>query len=376
MRLLSLLVASLALGGTVADAATDDPFPIRNQLPFHLPFLGQTPRGAHLSKPGQTRLTFHLTHSNTLAASDELISAYRASADAGMPMEVTLASLESIAAGSPGQTAFILDGETLRAVLDFGIAVGSRLELEVEVPFLLHSSGLFDSPIDRYHEFLGLPDGGRPAFVEDRFVAGYVGDGETVYFGRPPGGIGLGDVVLGARTALARGAGRGPAVAASLHLKLPTGEPERLEGSGSVDFGAGVQISHRFGRSTLHGGYSRSFLGDWSIAPGLELRDPQSFVGVYAFNLTSRITILGQILRSKGPFPSRPGSDLAGATTEVAIGSRHSIGASGQIEWALIEDLESDFDSPDLGFFVGVTKQFGPPQGRNPEREIHSRLLQ
>lgn len=354
------LLAAIALlppGGAVAEPV--DPFPLRNQLPFHLPFLDQTPRGASLLGPRQVRLTFHLAYENTAATTDELVALFRQDNFATFDGEVSLPILQNVAAGMEGGSAFFLDGETLRAVIDAAIGIGSRLELSVEVPMLLHTGGIFDSMIDSYHERVGLPDGGRPVFARNRFVAGYVGDGEAVFIDRSPGGVRLGDIVLVVRTALNRAAAGVPAVASSFSLKLPTGDADRLDGSGSVDYGVGLQVSWELGRSTFHGGYAYSFLGDWALAPGLPLRDNRSLSLGYGFSLGSRSSLVAQILRTSGPFPFRSGSDLGRTSMEIALGFRHRLGERTALGWSVIENLTSDLNTPDIGLFLGLTYRPG-----------------
>ena len=302
-----------------------------------------------------------LTHENTHAGTDSLINAFEADDFATADGLVTEPILQAIAAATDGSTAFFIDGETLRLVLEGAMAIGTRLELGLEVPFLLHTAGRFDGIIDSYHDALNLPDGGRSGFARYKFVGGYVGDGESVFVEGTPGGTGLGDIVLFGRVALVRGVGRWPAIAGSLSVKFPTGDPERLEGSGRADYGAGLQLSKRLRRSTFHLGYGYTSIGDWSLAPKLPLEDIRSLLGAYAFSWTPRVVFIAQFLRTNGPFPFRSGSDLGRTADELTLGFRHTLGRDTQLEWAIIENLSSEFSSPDIGLFLGLTFQTGPP---------------
>jgi hypothetical protein len=321
-------------------------------------FLDQTPWPARLLPPRAIDARLHLAYESTLAATDDLVGLYRQDDFQTYDGKVTRPVLESVASGTPGGTAFFLDGETLRATVGLRAGITPRLEVGIEIPFLSHGAGFLDSFIEGYHARLNLPDGGRPAFARDRFRAGYVGDGESVFFDHAPGGVRLGDLVLAARAALVRGAGGRPAVAGALSLKLPTGDADRLHGSGSADLGASLQVSRRFGRSILHAGYAYTWLGSWELAPGLPLEDPRSLYAAWSFRARERSALLVQVLRSSGPFPYRPGSDIGRAAQEIAVGLRHRLRDGTFLEWGVIENLDRHHAAPDVGAFLGLTSGF------------------
>jgi hypothetical protein len=335
----------------------DDPFPLRNQLPFNLMFLDQTPRAARLLPPRQLGIALHLSYESTLAATDDLVELFRQDDFATFDGRVTRPNLESVAAGTPGGTAFVLDGETLRAALDLRLGLARRLEAGLEIPLLSHSGGFLDSLIEGYHERLDLPDGGRPAFARDRFRAGYVGDGESIFFDHAPGGVRLGDLVISVRGALLAGKGRWPGVTGTLSLKLPTGDADRLHGSGSADYAASIQLTRRIARSTLHAGYAHTFIGDWEIAPSLPLRDSRSLFAACAFPAGGSTTLAIQVLRSSGPFPHREGGDLGRTAQEIVVGLRHRLPGGSLLEWGIIENLSRDSNTPDIGAFLGISRR-------------------
>ncbi len=357
LPLLAAFVALLALVPAPGAAAQnlDEPFALRNQLPLNLLFLDQTPKGTRLLPPGRMRLSVHAAYENTLIASDDLFGLYRQDDFQTLDGKVTRPILEAIASGTPGRTAYFIDAEVLRTVLDVRIGVGRRFEAGIEAPFLLQGAGLFDSAIDSYHSRLGLPDGGRGSFAQDRYVVGLVRDGETVFLDRAPNGPRLGEVVLSGRVAILNGSGRRPGLAASVSVKLPTGSAARLEGSGGTDYGGTVEASERLGRSTLNIGYGYARPGGWALAPRIRPGALRSQFGAYVFSLSERNALLVQVLRSSGPLAFHPGSDLGRVSLEIAAGARHLFKAGRALEWAVIENLDSYQNTPDIGFFAGVT---------------------
>ncbi len=364
---LALAVAGLAFcAGLTRGSELDDPFPLRNQLPFNLLFLDQTPVDARLLAPRQVRLAVNIAYESTMVATDDLTGAFRQDDFEMYDGRVSLPVLRAVAEGTPGRSAFILDGETMRVALRLRRGVAPRFELGLEVPLLFHSGGFLDSTIDSYHARFDQPDGGRSAFAQDLFQVGYVGDGEVVFYDRAPNGPGLGDIVVSGRTMLVRGARSRPWVGSSVSLKVPTGSATRLRGSGGWDCGISLQVSQPIGRATVHGGYGYTLLGGWSIAPGVPLNDSRSLYGAYSFAVTPRSSLIAQVLRSTGPFDYRSGSDLGRVAMEFAVGFRHRLPRGLMVDWALIENIDHYLNTPDVGAFLGVSRaadrSLGPGQ--------------
>ncbi len=354
-----LLVAAAHLSAPLLASDLGDPFALRSQFPLHLLFLEPTPRSARLLARGERRIALRATYENTHAASDALVDLMRADDFATYDGVVTRPLLEAVAAGSPGGTAYFVDGETARVVFDIAYSPAERLEVDVEIPFLIHTGGFLDSIIDEYHETFGLPDGGRPGFQVDRSVSGFVTGTTSVYVEGDRGGARPGDVVLTGRASLLRGGPRGPELSLSISAKLPTGNPDRLDGSGSADFGAALAFSVDRGRSTVHAGYAYSVLGSWDPAPSFHPRNSHSLYATYAFAATGRIGLIGQILHARGPFVARAGSDLGRSTTEIALGLRHRTAGGILYEWAVLENLGQHLNTPDVGAYLGLVLPLG-----------------
>ena len=351
-RRVAALVLLLAAPAAGRASDLDDPLPIRSQLPFHLLFLDQTPAAASILPRGAARIEVSAAYESTLAATGDLIRVLRADTTGMYGGRVSQDLLEMVAAGTPGQTAFVLDGETLRALVRAAWGAATGLELGVEVPLLRHGAGVMDSAIDWYHARFNFPDGGRPAFRRDLYQAGYVGDGESFLLTR--GSSGIGDVVLSAKGSLLKDRRSEPWLSGSIAVKLPTGDPDRLLGSGSADVGARLHLSRRFGRTRLHGGYGWTAPGTWDLAPGLPIRNTRSAFAAVLFSPRPRTALALQILRSSGPLPYRPGTDLGRATMEIAAGIRHRRPGGLLIEAAFLENLNRDYNAPDVGFYFGI----------------------
>ena len=344
---------ALALLGSASASEIADPFPIRDPFPLRVLFLDQAPGGASTEPPGAALITFGASYVNTMVATDRLV--HLLAADASYHGNVTLPVLQSVAASEPSATAFVVDSESLRAVVSARCGLARRFEITADVPFLMQGPGFLDSTIDDFHRHFSLPDGGRPAFAQNRYRVGYIGDGAAVYFDGGQDTVRLGDVVLSATGALlVERKGGPPGLSLTVAAKFPTGDFRALAGSGSFDYGGMLRFSKTFGRSTLHTGYSYNQIGTWRLAPTVPLRDTRSSYIGYAFSPRPDFAVVIQGLRTAGPFPFRTGSDLGKVAMEVMFGFRARLSPTAAFEWSFIENLDPYYNTPDVGAFLGM----------------------
>jgi len=134
-----------------------------------------------------------------------------------------------------GAESVLLDGETSRAVVSIRYGLSDRWEVGVDVPMISHDGGMLDSFIEGWHDFFGLPQGGRDKARRDQLQYYYQRNGSDVldYSGSKGG---FGDLSLFASYQLLAAE---PAARRSLALrggiKLPTGNSSRLRSSGATD---------------------------------------------------------------------------------------------------------------------------------------------
>ena len=142
-------------------------------------------------------------------------------------------------AKSRGADELVLDGETwvARFVLRRGWKNGWRVALQV--PVVSHQGGGMDDFLEWYHDALGLPDGNRKQRPSNRLEYRDLKDGRTRFDLEDPA-TGVGDVRISMGAPLWRNAAATRAVDAVAGVELPTGDPDRLLGSGSTDFSLGL----------------------------------------------------------------------------------------------------------------------------------------
>jgi len=326
-----------------------DPLPLRGQMPSVLPFLELPPASAFLLPRGAFRFSTFAAYANTHAVSDDLLRTY----SDGARHFLTSSDLVSIAAGSKGGMAYLVDGETLRLTLCGAVGLSDRLEAGFELPLLLHGGGFLDGTIERYHERFGFGDGGRAAFEQDRFIVAYADPDGSFYFEGAPDGIRPGDLALTLRGALFRGRSGGSALSGSIGVEIPTGDADRLDGNGAYDFSAGIEASWRFPRSSVHAGGRYAVPGGWDAAPWVDLGARPSGYAAWERRIGAAWGFQAQVVFGSGPMPHRVEADLGDHTIEMALGFRVKAAATGTIELGILENLLPSKNAPDFGAYLG-----------------------
>ena len=230
--LLILLAIALLSRFYTAEAAEIRAFHNINQLPFKLIFGLPSLDNSPLTEAGKWRLNIITNISNTHDIS------------VGLNEQITT------------------DVETLRSSLIVSYAPRSNWQLSVEVPYISHDSGFLDDFIYDWHDFFNMPQNGRTKDNSDQLHLAYLsGSGPALQL--PGSARGLGDIrINGAYTR----PWENRALIFSSELKFPTGDYDKLTGSGGYDFSLGLTINdpHSLGRYriTLYGGLAAIFLGD------------------------------------------------------------------------------------------------------------------
>jgi len=218
------------LAAFAAQAAEVRAFHNVNQLPFKQIFGLPTLDNSPLAEAGKWRLNFIGNISNTY----------------------------NIASGQ--QETLTNDLETFRGSLVASYGLRNDWQLSVEVPWVSHDGGFLDDFIYEWHDFFGMPQNGRTKDNSDQLDVSYL---SGVSFELPGPERGIGDI----RFSVAHSRPwNEKTLILSTELKLPTGDFDRLTGSGGFDLSAGITLNDPTTleeyRITLFGGLAGVFLGD------------------------------------------------------------------------------------------------------------------
>ncbi len=298
-----------------------------NQLPFHqifgLPSLDNSP----LTEAGDWRSSVVATFSNTYEFDgyDEEIS---------------------------------IDGETHRFSLLLNYALRDNLQVGFEIPYVKHSGGFLDDFIYEWHDFFGQPQNGRDKDESDEIFFEYKNsDGEE--FGIDSTKSGIGDVRL--NIAYSRPLEKDRTLIYSAEVKLPTGDFDKLTGSGGTDVSVGVTINdpHSLAKSnvTLFGGLAAMYLGDIDS----DLSKDQ-----YNFAMALRAGMGWQALKKlqlklqfdgHTPLYDSDLEEMGDPTLQIVIGGSLLFTEDVYLDLAITEDLIVE-TAPDVGFILALVAKF------------------
>ena len=136
---------------------------------------------------------------------------------------------------SAATEAILLDGESYKWTLSTRYGLTDSVEVGIELPWVTYGGGFLDSFIIGWHDAFGLPQGGRKAAVKNRIRYRYVNSGmqriQVDSFAS-----GLGDMVLtgGMKLYDEKSPSAHDTFALRSTIKLPTGESDKLLGSGAA----------------------------------------------------------------------------------------------------------------------------------------------
>lgn len=154
-----------------------------------------------------------------------------------------------------GDESLVIDAENYRYSFDLAFRRGAW-SFAAGVPLVASRGGQFDHLIEEWHDFFGLPQGGRKSAPRDRIEIRYLRDGE-VEFSQTESSSGIGDVSLS--LAYHQRGGFGYHVA----VELPVGSESDYSGNESIDWALWLSRAYPVDESlTLYGLFGLSIPGD------------------------------------------------------------------------------------------------------------------
>ena len=245
-----------------------------------------------------------------------------------------------------------LDGESYRGRLRWEFAPRDKLELGVEIPYLMHAGGSLDSLIDGFHQTFGLARGQRPANPENQLNYRYRAGSETpLDFSSSDGG--LGDLRLTAAWQLLRQPDGALALRGS--LKLPTGDSDRLTGSGGTDVAVWLSGAHllstRVGPVSLYGAIGGIWLSDTDVLPDLQ-RQAVAFGGLGAgWSPWQWLKLQLQIDMHSAFYRQSKLRSLGDESVMLTMGGALALSKAQELELAVVEDIAVE-TAPDVAFHL------------------------
>lgn len=329
LRLLPVLLLLAVCYAPVASAIENETFYTFNQSPliqvYGLPAIGS----AVVLEPGRRRFQIAYEVANTLIVEKR------------------------------GSEMMLLDGESRRMTLRFGYSPRPGTEIGIDLPYVSYSGGFLDSFIQNWHEAFGLPDGERDKVPQDALTY-YYRRGQDVLVDIATPASGPGDVRLTGARQLALN----PDVAnLALHasLKLPTGEPDELRGSGAADlavwFVSGCGRNRCPGDFGWQAGAGVLWLGKGEVLPDQQNRLVAIGSTAVEWRALPSIAFKAQ-LNAHTPFYGQTDlTPLGDPSIQVVLGGTWSFSPRAALDLAVSEDLLVH-TAPDVSFLVALRSYF------------------
>ena len=314
------VVAALITGATLAcpsvgyaDDASAGIFALRNQNPFLQIFGLPAFQSADLALPGHPAWDLALDIANH--------------ADFG---ETSIENFE-------------VDGETYFLTLSMRRRVADWLELGFDVPLVSHAEGFMDNMIEGWHDLFGMSNTKRRG-PSNQLGFLYQRDGQDLYR-LESSASGIGDIQLSAAVPLRRAPDDGSQITIRSSLKLPTGDADKLLGSGGIDVSMGIYAAGAttlFGRPLVLNGFAGGLaLGNGDVLPTLQ-RNFVAFGGASAaWQATERISLAAQ-LYGQGPYYESDVEELGGNSLQLTAGMALRLGADSLLRLAVVEDVSAN----------------------------------
>lgn len=306
----------------VASAASAAPFPARDQNPLLASY------GLPMPMPAR------------LAASD------------GWQLCADFNWGSSAISESTGTESLIVDAETRELRLTAGHGLADRWSFQLQLPYRYTGAGNLDGFIDGWHDAFGLPNGARNDFPQDRFRIAYARNG-VIELDMQSSVAGIADVSADIGYQLWTDATS--SLAAWLSVKLPTGDADKLTGSGAVDAALVIAGERRFGdRWSAFGQLGVTYLGNGDLLTGQQRNVVWSGLAGVSVGIWRGLDFKMQFDAHSAVFDDTA-LDFLGEAVVLSVGGAYRFKSGWTLDAGVSEDIVVDA-SPDVVFVLGVRR--------------------
>ena len=297
-----------------------DSFPIRNHNPFLQIFGLPTFQTGELVEPGRLEFGISYDMANDADDADRLTER------------------------------LVIDVESHVLSLSLRRRVGERFEFGIDVPYVRHSEGFLDSVIYNFHNLVGLPNSTRDG-PDDQYQLFFEREGAVLFDSSTPTS-GLGDIQLSAAMKLGKATLRAG-------VKAPTGDPDKLTGSGATDLSLGIyggSVTRFFDRDLSYSGFVGVLaLGDGDVMAELQRSAVPYGGAALRWQATKRLALATQ-LYVQGPYFDINLDELGGTTFQLAFGADIRLQRM-LLRFAIVEDIAAGA-APDFALHLSF-RSFG-----------------
>ena len=241
-----------------------------------------------------------------------------------------------------------IDYEAYRFNLAYQYGLDDDWNLKLDIPLIHQSRGVFDSAIDRWHGFLGLPRGQRPNVGHDEYGIQYDYQSQSL-IDLAEAGSSLGDIQIAIAHAIITDKNTDMSLWAA--VKLPTGDKNKLNGSGAADLSTWLAMNQQISgdwRVNLNAG--AVVLGD-NAYQGIPLSDYALYGHVMLGWLWTENVSLKAQLQGHTSYYDKSRLKFLADSYLLTVGSAIKINHCQQLDIAVSEDIKVD-SSPDISLLI------------------------
>lgn len=252
----------------------------------------------------------------------------------------------------------LFDGETQRLTFSYAQGLKEDFEWGICVPYVSHDGGTLDHLIKAWHDLFGLPQQARDSRPRNQLVYRYTRNGIS-QLNLVDSVSGLGDVrLLGAWQWLRASAENEANLSLRAQLSLPTGDSDKLLGSGGTDIAlwlSGDRKKSWFAYpGNQWGGLGVLMLGDGQVLETQQRRFVMfGSVGGGA-RLTPRVSLKLQLDFHSPLYKNSQLVAINAHSAQLILGGDVQLSKSAHLDLAVKEDPTVNA-SPDVVFHLGVT---------------------
>ncbi|WP_129776791.1 DUF3187 family protein [Peristeroidobacter soli] len=251
---------------------------------------------------------------------------------------------------SHGDEALLVDAETreARAILEGKLT--DRVGWRLQVPYRYTGGGTLDSFIDSWHNTFGLPDGARSALPDDQIAIAYTRTG-TRQLDITSSSSGLGDLQAALGYELHSAASS--TLTAWLDIKLPTGDADKLTGSGATDVSLVLAGRHSplNSRWTMFGQAGVTYLGEGDLLPDQQRSVVWSGMAGVSVRTWRGLSFKAQFDAHTAAYDSD--LDFFSDAVVLTVGGDYLFESGWRLDLGVSEDIAVEH-SPDVVFVLGV----------------------
>ena len=275
-------------------------------------------------------------------------------------VQVTYDLVSNFTESNNSQEQLLFDGETSRVAISGAYGVRNNLEFGAELPWISHQGGFLDGFVEGWHDTFGLPQGGREQAESDRIDYRYTRAGGEG-FSLNTQDSGFGDLSLRVAWQFWQSENKMRSLVLRSSLKLPTGDADRLTGSGSTDLALWLSGEQRLdtdiGPLIFYGGGGALLSTDGDLLAD-QRRNLVGLVSLgFGWQALSRVGLQLQFDGHSALYEDSRFKELNKFAGQLSIGGSLALTDRTVLELAVVEDVVVD-TTPDVVFHLAIRQQF------------------